>query len=101
MFVRVSGPDPGHGSYRSFDDPDGDGWLFQEVTVRLLGRLCPGGHQDENWPDWYAEYVVREQAGSCRYERWLDGTGVPTSDAGRNRSSACRPFALADQSSIE
>jgi catechol 2,3-dioxygenase-like lactoylglutathione lyase family enzyme len=92
--VRVSGVDPEHRSYRSFasfKDPDGNGWLFQEVTARLPGRVDAdttiftsstelasalrraaaahgehekrtGGH-DENWPDWYAEYVVREQAG--------------------------------------
>src|SRR5262245_64074997 len=39
--VRVSGPDPERGSYRSFAsfrDPDGNGWLFQEVTKRLEGR---------------------------------------------------------------
>jgi catechol 2,3-dioxygenase-like lactoylglutathione lyase family enzyme len=42
--VRVSGPDPEHGSYRSFAsfrDPDGNGWLFQEVTKRLEGRIDP------------------------------------------------------------
>jgi len=91
---RVSGPDPEHGSYRSFasfSDPDGNGWLFQEVTTRLPGRIDPtttifasandlasalrraaaahGQHEkrigaaDPNWPDWYAEYMVREQAG--------------------------------------
>jgi catechol 2,3-dioxygenase-like lactoylglutathione lyase family enzyme len=91
---RVSGRDPGHGSYRSFasfSDPDGNGWLFQEVTTRLPGRIDPvtttfasandlagalrraaaahGQHEarigqaDQNWPDWYAEYMVREQAG--------------------------------------
>src|SRR5437879_5536776 len=91
---RVSGPDPEHGSYRSFasfHDPDGNGWLFQEVTTRLPGRIDPatttfasandlaralrraaaahGQHEksiggaDANWPDWYAEYMVREQAG--------------------------------------
>jgi len=90
---RVSGPDPGHGSYRSFasfKDPDGNGWLFQEVTARLPGRVdaettfaspaelaaalwrapvAHGEHEkkigkhDENWPDWYADYMVREQAG--------------------------------------
>jgi len=91
---RVSGPDPGNGSYRSFasfHDPDGNGWLFQEVTARLPGRIDPatttfasakdlasamrraaaahGEHEkriggaDANWPDWYAEYMVREQAG--------------------------------------
>ena len=92
--VRVSGPDPQHGSYRSFasfKDPDGNGWLFQEITSRLPGRVAgdtayasatdlanalrraaaahgehekrTGGQRDENWPDWYAEFMVREQAG--------------------------------------
>jgi catechol 2,3-dioxygenase-like lactoylglutathione lyase family enzyme len=92
--TRVSGPDPEHGSYRSFasfSDPDGNGWLFQEVTTRLPGRIdsatttfvsandlasalrraaaAHGEHEkrigkaDANWPDWYAEYMVREQAG--------------------------------------
>src|SRR6478736_3500562 len=40
--LRVSGPDPEHRSYRSFlsfSDPDGNGWLFQELTTRLPGRL--------------------------------------------------------------
>jgi catechol 2,3-dioxygenase-like lactoylglutathione lyase family enzyme len=92
--VRVSGPDPEHRSYRSFasfSDPDGNGWLFQQVTERLPGRVeadtsftsSPdlaaalrraaiahgehekrnGGQHDVNWPDWYAEYIVKEQAG--------------------------------------
>jgi catechol 2,3-dioxygenase-like lactoylglutathione lyase family enzyme len=92
--VRVSGPDAEHRSYRSFAsfrDPDGNGWLFQEITTRLPGRIDPatttfasakdlasamrrasaahGEHEkrigaaDPNWPDWYAEYMVREQAG--------------------------------------
>ena len=92
--LRVSGPDPEHRSYRSFasfHDPDGNGWLFQEITTRLPGRVAgdttyasasdlasalrraaaahgehekrTGGQRDENWPDWYAEYMVREQAG--------------------------------------
>jgi catechol 2,3-dioxygenase-like lactoylglutathione lyase family enzyme len=92
---RVSGPDPEHRSYlsfASFSDPDGNGWLFQEVTTRLPGRIDPGpttfasvsdlagalrraaaahgeheeriGEADPNWPDWYAEYMVREQAGA-------------------------------------
>lgn len=92
--VRVSGADPKRGSYNtfaSFSDPDGNGWLFQEVTTRLPGRIAgdgtafashpelaaalrraaaahgehekrTGGH-DENWADWYADYIVREQAG--------------------------------------
>ena len=93
--VRVGGPDPDHRSYRSyaaFSDPDGNGWLLQEVTKRAPGRLNPdvtafasaadlaaalrraatahgahearnGGRHDDNWPDWYAEYLSREQAG--------------------------------------
>jgi catechol 2,3-dioxygenase-like lactoylglutathione lyase family enzyme len=91
--LRVRGPDPEHRTYRSFasfSDPDGNGWLFQEVTARLPGRVDAdttftsptelatalrravaahgehekrtGGH-DANWPDWYAEYIVQEQAG--------------------------------------
>jgi catechol 2,3-dioxygenase-like lactoylglutathione lyase family enzyme len=92
---RVSGPDPQrrtYQSYASFSDPDGNGWLLQEVTARLPGRVDPnettfatvadlasalrraaaahgehekrnGGQHDANWPDWYAEYLVREQAG--------------------------------------
>jgi catechol 2,3-dioxygenase-like lactoylglutathione lyase family enzyme len=90
---RVSGPDPDHRSYRSFasfHDPDGNGWLFQEITTRLPGRVtgdttypsarelsqalrraaaAHGQHEarigqaDPNWPDWYAEYMVREQSG--------------------------------------
>src|SRR5271167_2458011 len=90
--VRVSGPDPEHRSYRSFasfHDPDGNGWLFQEITTRLPGRVAGDttyasasdlsqalrraaaahgqheartGQADPNWPDWYAEYMVREQS---------------------------------------
>ncbi len=93
--VRVSGPDAEHRSYRSFAsfrDPDGNGWLFQEITTRLPGRIDPAtttfasakdlagamrrasvahgehekrtGQADPNWPDWYAEYMVREQVGA-------------------------------------
>jgi catechol 2,3-dioxygenase-like lactoylglutathione lyase family enzyme len=91
--IRLSGPDPKHDSYRSFasfKDPDGNGWLFQEITARLPGRVdtdatftsstelasalrraaaAHGEHEkrigkhDEDWPDWYAEYIVREQTG--------------------------------------
>jgi catechol 2,3-dioxygenase-like lactoylglutathione lyase family enzyme len=92
---RESGPDPDRGSYRSyasFKDPDGNGWLFQEITTRLPGRIDSnetafasvtdlasamrraaiahgehekrtGGKYDENWPDWYAAYMVAEQNG--------------------------------------
>ena len=97
--VALSGPDPDHGSYLSlatFSDPDGNGWLLQEVTTRLPGRVDTGvtsfgsasdlasalrraeaahgehekriGEADPNWPDWYAAYMVAEQA----------GTGLPT-----------------------
>jgi catechol 2,3-dioxygenase-like lactoylglutathione lyase family enzyme len=93
--LRVAGPDPEHRSYRSFasfNDPDGNGWLFQEITTRLPGRIDStttdfastndlagalrrasvahgehekrdGGKYDENWPDWYAAYIVAEQSG--------------------------------------
>ena len=95
--LRVSGPDPEHRSYRSFasfHDPDGNGWLFQEITSRLPGRIDSatttfasandlasalrraeaahgeheknvlGGQRDEHWPEWYAAYMVAEQAGT-------------------------------------
>jgi catechol 2,3-dioxygenase-like lactoylglutathione lyase family enzyme len=92
--IRVTGPDPEHRSYRSFasfKDPDGNGWLFQEITQRLPGRIdstattfasandlasafrraeaAHGEHEkrlkqrDENWPEWYAAYMVAEQSG--------------------------------------
>jgi len=78
-------------SRASFSDPDGNSWLLQEVTTRLPGRIDLGatsfgsasdlasalrraaaahgkhekriGAADPNWPDWYAEYMVREQTG--------------------------------------
>jgi catechol 2,3-dioxygenase-like lactoylglutathione lyase family enzyme len=93
--LRVTGPDPEHRSYRSlasFDDPDGNGWLFQEITARLPGRVdgdtvfassaelaaalrraaaAHGEHETRigaadptGWPDWYAAYMVAEQAGA-------------------------------------
>jgi catechol 2,3-dioxygenase-like lactoylglutathione lyase family enzyme len=92
---RADGPAPDRATYNSyapFSDPDGNGWLLQEVTTRLPGRIDPGattfgsandlasalrraeaahgehekriGEADENWPDWYAEYMVREQEGA-------------------------------------
>ena len=94
MGGRVSGPAPDHATYRSFatfSDPDGNGWLLQEITTRLPGRIdavqtafasttdlasalrraeaAHGEHEkrtgqrDANWPDWYAAYMVAEQAG--------------------------------------
>lgn len=93
--ARVAGPAPDRASYRSFatlQDPDGNGWLLQEITSRLPGRVEAGttsfpsaeelaaamrrasvahgaherriGHADENWPRWYAEYMVAERSGS-------------------------------------
>ena len=81
-----------YGSYASFSDPDGNGWVLQEVTNRLPGRTDPAvtsfgstpdlagalrraaaahgqhekliGESDANWPDWYADYMVREQSGA-------------------------------------
>jgi catechol 2,3-dioxygenase-like lactoylglutathione lyase family enzyme len=79
-------------SYATFRDPDGNEWLLQEVTTRFPGRVDSnatsfasvsdlasamrrasvahgehetrmGGQRDENWPDWYAEYMVAEQTG--------------------------------------
>jgi len=95
MKGRADGPAPDHASYGSFAtfrDPDGNGWLLQEVTTRLPGRIDQGGatfasandlagalrraetahgqhekrtgQRDSNWPDWYAEYMVAEQAGA-------------------------------------
>ena len=79
-------------SRASFSDPDGNSWLVQEITTRLPGRIdaaatsfgsasdlasalrraatAHGEHEkrigeaDANWPDWYAEYMVREQTGA-------------------------------------
>ena len=93
--ARVPGPDPkrsSYGSFLSFSDPDGNGWVLQEITTRLPGRLDPSltafssatdlaaalrraaaahgehekrtGAEDPDWPDWYARYMVSEQAGS-------------------------------------
>ena len=83
-----------YGSFATFSDPDGNEWLLQEVTQRLPGRIDSsetafastadlanamrrasiahgehekdvlGGEYDENWPDWYAAYMVAEQAGT-------------------------------------
>ncbi|TIU98864.1 MAG: glyoxalase [Mesorhizobium sp.] len=79
-------------SYATFSDPDGNEWQLQEVTTRFPGRIDTnitnyaseadlasamrraseahgehekrnGGQRDENWPDWYAKYMVAEQAG--------------------------------------
>lgn len=91
----AGGPDPERGTYRSlatFNDPDGNSWLLQEITTRLPGRIDSGvtsfgsttdlisalrraeaahgehekrtGQRDANWPEWYAAYMAAEQAGT-------------------------------------
>ena len=92
---RVSGRAPDHlsyGSYATFSDPDGNGWVLQEVTTRFPGRVAGDttyasaadlaqalrraeaahgrheartGERDADWPSWYAEYMVREQSGEA------------------------------------
>jgi catechol 2,3-dioxygenase-like lactoylglutathione lyase family enzyme len=81
-----------YASYATFSDPDGNEWLLQEVTNRLPGRVDAGpttftshaelvgalrraeaahgehekrtgGQRDAEWPDWYARYMIAEQAG--------------------------------------
>jgi catechol 2,3-dioxygenase-like lactoylglutathione lyase family enzyme len=92
---RVTGPAEDGSSYRSFAtfrDPDGNGWLLQEITTRLPGRVeaaatsfdsvgelasalrdaaaAHGEHEkrtgqaDPDWPDWYAAYMVAKHAGT-------------------------------------
>ena len=82
-----------YSSLASFSDPDGNSWLLQEITTRLPGRIDSGvtafgsasdlasafrraevahgehekrsgGQRDENWPEWYAAYMVAEQSGA-------------------------------------
>jgi catechol 2,3-dioxygenase-like lactoylglutathione lyase family enzyme len=84
--------DASYGSFATFSDPDGNTWLLQEITKRLPGRVDAAGttyasaadlagamrraeaahgeHEkrigaaDPDWPDWYAAYMVAEQAGT-------------------------------------
>ena len=90
---RLKGSSDNHrsyGSFATFSDPDGNRWLLQEVTTRLPGRVAGDttytsaedlsealqraakahgehekriGQADPKWPNWYAEYMVREQSG--------------------------------------
>jgi catechol 2,3-dioxygenase-like lactoylglutathione lyase family enzyme len=93
--ARLSGPAPDRRSYASFvsfSDPDGNGWLLQEIAARLPGHSDAAetafastadlasalrraeaahgehekrtGQRDANWPEWYAAYMVAEQAGT-------------------------------------
>jgi catechol 2,3-dioxygenase-like lactoylglutathione lyase family enzyme len=79
-------------SWASFSDPAGNIWMLQEVTARAPGRVDTNdatfassseiasalrraasahakheernlGQRDENWPDWYGEYILAEQTG--------------------------------------
>ena len=91
--LRLNGPDAERRRYASYayvQRPDGNGWLLQEVTARLPGRVDAdnttftssmnsrarsdvrrplmrgtksGPVSETEWPDWYAEYIVRPQAG--------------------------------------
>ncbi len=90
---RVTGPADersSYGSFATFTDPDGNTWLLQEVTKRLPGRVddatytsvddleaalrraaaAHGEHEartgqaDENWPTWYATYMLAERTGA-------------------------------------
>jgi catechol 2,3-dioxygenase-like lactoylglutathione lyase family enzyme len=92
---RVRGADDArssYGSFATFCDPDGNGWMLQEVTTRLPNRVdadttsyasvtdladamrrasvAHGEHEarigkaDPDWPDWYASYMLAEQAGT-------------------------------------
>ena len=90
----IGGPAPDHGtygSYATFRDPDGNGWMLQEITTRFPGRVTSAttytsarelsqamrraeaahgehekrtGERDLEWADWYAEYMVAEQSGA-------------------------------------
>ena len=95
---RIAGPAPDHATYRSFAtfrDPDGNGWLVQEVTTRLPGREWQSTqarsmdvatiaellretsehhdkyektHGEHHWWDWYAPYLSARQNGSSPEE---------------------------------
>jgi catechol 2,3-dioxygenase-like lactoylglutathione lyase family enzyme len=93
---RVSGPAPEHASYRSFatfSDPDGNGWLLQEIKTRLPGRGLSldittltellretEKHHGEyeptapkhHWSDWYAAYIVARERGRAPDEAAKD-----------------------------
>ena len=93
--ARLPGPDPkrtSYGSFFSFNDPDGNTEMVQEVNTRHPGRIDAAatifvsandlasamrraaaahsrhekhnGQSDANWPDWYAAYMAAEQAGT-------------------------------------
>jgi catechol 2,3-dioxygenase-like lactoylglutathione lyase family enzyme len=94
---RISGPAPEHATYNSFAtfrDPDGNGWLFQEITTRLPGRGFSNldvatlaellqeteKHHGEyeptapkhHWWDWYSAYIVARENGRTSEEAARD-----------------------------
>lgn len=103
--LQASGPAPDratYGSYASFSDPDGNGWVVQEITMRLPGREweTPKDAMDgqalaellreaeehhgryeptapkHHWWDWYAAYVVARQHGRSRDESYGDASAA-------------------------
>ena len=109
---RVSGPDPGHATYRSFatfTDPDGNAWLLQEVTARLPGRglsmdtatliellrdaeirhgeygpTAPKHH----WSQWYAGYIIARSRGMADVAAAQDATLHIAADGQREPAQA-------------
>ena len=90
---RSSGPDPegrSYFSFASFEDPDGNTWLLQEITTRLPGREWKSSdvatlaellhetsehhdhyektHGEHHWYDWYAPYLAARQNGKTSDE---------------------------------
>ena len=85
---RTSGPDPARGSYRSFAsfrDPDGNGWLFQEVTTRLAGRIDSGVTTFASANDLAAAFR-RAEAAHGKYEARLGQGGMRTGRSGTPRT---------------
>jgi catechol 2,3-dioxygenase-like lactoylglutathione lyase family enzyme len=95
--ARVAGPAPeraSYGSFASFSDPDGNGWMLQEITTRLPGRVKTDvdaladrlreveeqhGHYEptappHHWSAWYAAYIVARDQGRTREEAYGDAT---------------------------
>jgi hypothetical protein len=100
---RVPGPDPQrrtYSSYASFTDPDGNGWVLQEVTTRLPGRLWSDfgsdvaglaellheaeehhgryepGAPEHHWWDWYASYIAARRLGRNREEAYSEASAA-------------------------
>ena len=96
--LRVSGPDPDHRSYRSyasFSDPDGNGWLFQEVTARLPGRVdADTRHSPRRLSSRPRSAVRRPRTASTRSgpasEMRTGPTGTPSTWSASRPASRCR-----------